>query len=325
MKKWDVFISHASEDKESVARPLADLLRQAGLKVWLDRQELKLGDSLREKIDRGLAESRFGIVILSKRFLEKRWPNRELSALVALEEGGEKAVLPVWHEITQPELALHSPLLADRLAVSTDKGMQAVAEAILEVVLETGSDSPSAISPNATRVLLNLLESGCETPAIIEFFRWHTQILRSAFVPLGRVVIHPVGETVRFIGIDRRRTLKIERVVLIHFCGVSGPLLDKSGILAGDVLDAMATLAGSLEWVEHNVEEFCRSFTPPLFEMLDASAILIGRRRGALASEEIDCLRERQAGQMSYPQATEGCQFPGVVIRTYDSLLDPSI
>ncbi len=58
MKQWDVFISHASEDKKAVVLPLADALKKAGIKVWLDQQELRIGDSLREKIDEGLAKSR---------------------------------------------------------------------------------------------------------------------------------------------------------------------------------------------------------------------------------------------------------------------------
>jgi len=52
--RWDVFICHASEDKDDVAVPLARTLEDAGLLVWLDKHEIKLGDSLREKIDEGL-------------------------------------------------------------------------------------------------------------------------------------------------------------------------------------------------------------------------------------------------------------------------------
>lgn len=66
--KYDVFISHASEDKSDVARPLAALLINAGLTVWIDEAELTLGDSLRRNIDLGLASSRFGVVILSTSF-----------------------------------------------------------------------------------------------------------------------------------------------------------------------------------------------------------------------------------------------------------------
>jgi hypothetical protein len=70
---WDVFISHASEDKDAVAIPLAQILHRAGLRIWLDRQELRIGDSLHEKIDEGLAYSRYGIVIISPSFLAKRF------------------------------------------------------------------------------------------------------------------------------------------------------------------------------------------------------------------------------------------------------------
>jgi hypothetical protein len=82
-KYWDLFISHASEDKEEVALPLANTLKTAGLRVWLDKQELRVGDSLREKIDEGLAKSHFGVVILSNSFLDKRWPRNELNGLMA--------------------------------------------------------------------------------------------------------------------------------------------------------------------------------------------------------------------------------------------------
>jgi hypothetical protein len=56
----DCFICHASEDKEEVARPLAESLRERGYAVWFDEFELDVGDSLREAIDQGLATSRFG-------------------------------------------------------------------------------------------------------------------------------------------------------------------------------------------------------------------------------------------------------------------------
>ena len=79
---YDVFISHASENKADVALPLANLLKRQGIKVWLDSFELKLGDSLSRSIDQGLSESRFGIVILSPEFLRKDWPRRELDGLV---------------------------------------------------------------------------------------------------------------------------------------------------------------------------------------------------------------------------------------------------
>jgi hypothetical protein len=66
--RYDVFISHASEDKEAVAKPLANLLRSRKINVWLDQYELTVGDSLRRKIDQGLRDSNFGVVVLSEKF-----------------------------------------------------------------------------------------------------------------------------------------------------------------------------------------------------------------------------------------------------------------
>ena len=84
-EEWDIFISHASEDKVEVTRPLANILSTKGIKVWLDESELFVGDSLRGKIDEGLACSQFGIVILSPSFFSKHWPQAELDGLAAQE------------------------------------------------------------------------------------------------------------------------------------------------------------------------------------------------------------------------------------------------
>lgn len=133
-KSWDVFISHASEDKNSFARPLAEALEAEGLSVWFDESTLTLGDSLRRSIDKGLARSRYGIVIVSEAFLSKEWPQRELDGLVAREDDGGKVVLPIWHNITVSEVRRHSPTLADRLAISSSKGVATVVGELLRVV-----------------------------------------------------------------------------------------------------------------------------------------------------------------------------------------------
>jgi len=132
--EWDVFISHASEDKDAIARPLANALGARGLKVWFDEATLTLGDSLRQSIDRGLARSQYGIVILSEAFFSKHWPQRELDGLDAREVNGVKVILPVWHSVDQATVARHSPTLAGRLAVSTSRGMAAVVEEILRAL-----------------------------------------------------------------------------------------------------------------------------------------------------------------------------------------------
>jgi hypothetical protein len=116
---WDVFVSHASEDKAAVVLPLAKRLRELGVSVWLDAFEMKIGDSLRGKIDAGLASSRFGIVVLSRSFFRKGWPQYELDGLVTLQVSGKQSLLPVWHEITKDEVMAQSPSLADKIARST--------------------------------------------------------------------------------------------------------------------------------------------------------------------------------------------------------------
>jgi len=117
---YDVFISHATEDKDEVVRPLAEDLRSRSLRVWYDEYELKVGDSLRRKIDHGLATSRFGVVVLSRAFFEKGWSQYELDGLVSREMGsGEQLILPVWHNITKDELLRRSPSLVDKVALRT--------------------------------------------------------------------------------------------------------------------------------------------------------------------------------------------------------------
>ncbi len=118
-REFDVFISHASEDKDEVVRPLAHALKQGGLKVWYDEFELKIGDSLRRKIDSGLAKSRFGIVVFSKIFLAKGWTNYELDGLVTKTVDGDQVLLPIWHNVTKKEIIDYSPSLADKLARNT--------------------------------------------------------------------------------------------------------------------------------------------------------------------------------------------------------------
>jgi hypothetical protein len=133
-EEWDVFISHASEDKEAIARPLAEALRSTGLRVWYDDFSLRLGDSLHQSIDKGLARSRFGVVILSPYFFEKHWPQQELNGLVTREVNAVKVILPVWHGVTFDDVRKYSVTLADRLAVSTTQGLSVVVEKIMTAI-----------------------------------------------------------------------------------------------------------------------------------------------------------------------------------------------
>lgn len=134
-RQYELFLSHASEDKAAVARPLYEALTRAGVQVWFDEAVLRLGDSLRRKIDDGLARCRFGIVILSPSFFAKEWPQRELDGLVAREtSSGEKAILPIWHDLDDAAVLRYSPPLADRLAGRSSDGVDALVAKILEAI-----------------------------------------------------------------------------------------------------------------------------------------------------------------------------------------------
>jgi TIR domain-containing protein len=116
-KQWDVFISHASEDKDTFVRPLAQALDQLGVKVWYDEFTLRLGDSLSSSIDKGLARSRFGLVVISESFIGKKWTERELQGLVAGTIAGETTILPIWLGVSHQTVYEFSPPLADTIAI----------------------------------------------------------------------------------------------------------------------------------------------------------------------------------------------------------------
>jgi hypothetical protein len=138
---WDFFISHASEDKDIIVRPLFEKLTQAGYKVWYDEFTLLLGDSLRQSIEKGLAESTYGIVILSHSFFSKDWPQKELNALFSRELDSGKVILPVWHRINRQDVLRYAPLIADKLAVQTEKGLDYLVEEIQRVLKRIDSSN----------------------------------------------------------------------------------------------------------------------------------------------------------------------------------------
>ena len=134
-RSYDAFISHATEDKDEIVRPLAEALDKRGVCVWYDEFELRIGDSLRGKIEKGLANSRYGIVVLSHAFFQKKknWPQYELNALVAKETADEPLIFPIWHKITKDEIASHSPGLIDKIALKTsDFTIDEIAKKIAE-------------------------------------------------------------------------------------------------------------------------------------------------------------------------------------------------
>ncbi|MER3423706.1 MAG: hypothetical protein C4293_11210, partial [Nitrospiraceae bacterium] len=158
---YDVFICHASEDKEIFVRPLAEALQCENIEVWYDQFSLRLGDSIRRSIDKGLQQSRFGLVILSQAFFEKQWPQYELDGLAEREMiGKDKVILPIWHGVNHKDVLRYSPALAGRKAVSSEEGISKVVEEILKVIHPQGS--PLIIARDT------LLEWGLTPPVITD-------------------------------------------------------------------------------------------------------------------------------------------------------------
>ncbi|HEV2575655.1 MAG TPA: toll/interleukin-1 receptor domain-containing protein [Acidobacteriaceae bacterium] len=134
-RSFDVFVSHASEDKAAFVEPLATELRKWGLNVWFDRFELRVGDSLRESIERGLATSRYGIVVYSPAFLKKKWPRKELNGLFSREiSGNRKRILPILHNLSIAELRKSYPIQADRYSLSSKVPLDELCRELIRVI-----------------------------------------------------------------------------------------------------------------------------------------------------------------------------------------------
>ena len=116
--KYDVFISHASEDKETFVRPFVRRLLELGLSVWYDEFQIFPGDSLRRSLDEGLAKSKYVVAVLSPTFFKKKWTQNELSAIFAQESGKKGNIIPIWLGVSTSQVSRFSPMLADRVAIT---------------------------------------------------------------------------------------------------------------------------------------------------------------------------------------------------------------
>lgn len=138
-EEYEVFVSHAWEDKESFADEFVSALESLGIKVWYDTTKMKWGDSMREKIDDGLRKSKFGVVVLSPNYIAdgKYWTKAELDGLFQMESVNGKTLLPIWHELTKKEVLNFSPIIANKKAMSTAMMTpQEIAEELLSLLPE---------------------------------------------------------------------------------------------------------------------------------------------------------------------------------------------
>lgn len=144
-EEYDVFVSHATEDKGSFVDEFVRTLQiDCRFKVWYDELSIKWGDSIRTKIDQGLKKSKFGVVVLSRSYIKKHWTQYELEGLFQREPYDGKLILPIWHDITKQEVQNFSPTLAGKMAMNTAlMTPQEIAEKLKELVGELNSPEKS--------------------------------------------------------------------------------------------------------------------------------------------------------------------------------------
>lgn len=133
-ERRDVFLCHAWDDRKGAAKELHDLLESLDISVWFSEKDVTLGAPLLREIDKGLAKSRVGIVLVTPAFLNRikgeGIADKELSALLARD-----LLVPIVHNTTYEALRDVSPLLGSRSGLSTEEdSMQRVAAKLAELV-----------------------------------------------------------------------------------------------------------------------------------------------------------------------------------------------
>lgn len=131
---FDLFLCHAWDDRRGAAKELHDLLEAEGVSVWFSEKNILLGQPFMREIDRGLAKSRAGLVLITPAFLERvdggGVSDKELSELLARDQ-----LIPVVHETSYAEVRKVSPLLGSRNGLNTaDDSMAVIATKIAEIV-----------------------------------------------------------------------------------------------------------------------------------------------------------------------------------------------
>lgn len=126
MKKYDVFVSYAIEDRDAVALPIAEGLRRKGLSVFFGADELEPGDSISGAIYRGLKSSAYLVPVLSTSYV-REWTIVEWRHMLEVErEMKTRLIHPVWHNLTKAEAGALFPALHDHFGLSTDVGIEPI-------------------------------------------------------------------------------------------------------------------------------------------------------------------------------------------------------
>lgn len=146
---FDVFLSYASADRTAVVEPLLNKLHERGVRSWCDIHEIRWGDSIIQKIQEGLAESKFVIAFLSPAYVSRDWTMKELRTAMAQQVSGRTTVLPVLMGISARDLEKTFPFLSEirHLTIYEYKQTEPVAEHQIEMLVQELERAQSALKP----------------------------------------------------------------------------------------------------------------------------------------------------------------------------------
>lgn len=138
--EYDVFISHAVSDRIEIVTPLVTKLEESGIKVWCSNRHLIPGNRLDETIKEGLNKSRHGILVITRNYLGREWPELEFHAMWGME--GTR-ILPVWHKVTKEEIEQFDRRLASYWALNTKNGsdLDEVVTGLVKAIREAENSS----------------------------------------------------------------------------------------------------------------------------------------------------------------------------------------
>lgn len=137
-RKYDLFLSHASKDKEDYVNDLFSSLKELGINIFYDTEVIQWGDNWKNKILDGVAKSEFAIIVISKNFFDREWTEKELNELLSRQnESKQKMVLPILKDISIKELREKYPQVADIQAIdSRDYSCNQIAIKFAKILIE---------------------------------------------------------------------------------------------------------------------------------------------------------------------------------------------
>ena len=152
MYVFDLFVSYSHHNKIELAIPIVNELLKKGVKVWFDKFEIRTGDSITDKINEGLRDARYGLILISPYYIKSNWARQELNAFfkkqITLQQ---KFILPIWYEISIADMFNYFPLLSDYRAIriESDFNLDEVVSEILTVIWQ--KDKPLILKRQTDR------------------------------------------------------------------------------------------------------------------------------------------------------------------------------